>query len=345
MPELLSDPPVLNHWDKKTWVTKEELRELGRVPTGKVILAILATWGVLLAFLQFALMTDSWLIDAVSFVVIGFAFVYLSYWAHEGTHQLLSANRGTNDLVTDLFLAGPLGMSVGHHRWLHLRHHAYVNDPAGDVDTSGWICVRGGRLFLETFLHLIGWHAIVTILRYRRTDSDPRFSDLPRRSLASHAAFVVWNSAIFALCALQGQWYMYFLLWVMPLFGISVAVINLGNIVEHQPSSDVCDVGIVKLPRFTRMMRAGWLERNLFAPVGFFYHFEHHQFPSVPAFRLPELRRLLEQRERFSEPDVIWTDGYLRTLWRLAMDKTFGIRLIPKPEGVSPASSSASTSS
>jgi len=321
-------------WNRKVWVSSEELQELSHIPTGRVLLSILLVWGALLGTLQLALSLRSVAFTALAFAVNGFLFLWLAYWEHEASHGLLTRNRRLNDLLANLFLAGPFGVTVEQHRWAHSCHHAAVNDPEVEVDHTAWICVAGAQLLVQILLHATAWHGLSTMLRYRSDGADDRRSSgMPPRTIASLASFVVVNGGVFALCAVQGQWYMYPLLWALPFFTIAVAAMNLFNVVEHQASSDVCEAGLVKMPPITRVVRAGFLERALIAPVGSYYHLEHHQFPNVPAFRLPELRRLLEQRGRFSEPDIIWANGFLRTLWKISRDRSFGERLLAAEGG------------
>ena len=118
------------------------------------------------------------------------------------------------------------------------------------------------------------------------------------------------------------------LLWVAPLFTIALLISNFRTIVEHQASSDVCDVGKVQTPGFTRVIECSWLERVLIAPVGFYYHFEHHLFPTIPYHRLGEVRRLLKTRGLFEQEGVQKENGYFRTLWKLAMQPGYGTRLL-----------------
>jgi fatty acid desaturase len=303
------------------------LLDLSRIPTARVFTAVALIYAALLGTLQAALSLRSPLVVFVAFVVNGFLFLWLAYWEHEASHGLLTRNRRLNDLLADLVLAGPFGVTVGQHRWAHSRHHAGVNNPDIEVDHTAWMCVGGAQLFVQLFLHAIGWHAASTMLRYRKDAGDQRTNELPPRTLASLVGLVVVNGGVFLLCALQGQWYLYLLLWVLPYSTIAVAAMNLFNIVEHQASSDVCDAGVVPMPAITRVVRARLLERLLIAPVGSYYHIEHHRFPNISALRLPEMRRLLVERGRFEEDDIIWADGFLATLWRMSRDRSFGERL------------------
>ena len=59
----------------------------------------------------------------------------------------------------------------------------------------------------------------------------------------------------------------------------------------------------------TRTTRAGWIARLTAAPANVNYHIEHHAMASVPYYRLPQMHRLL--RERNAVPEA---PGYLEVL-------------------------------
>jgi len=50
-------------------------------------------------------------------------------------------------------------------------------------------------------------------------------------------------------------------------------------------------------------------------------------YPGIPYHCLRELRRLLEQTGYFAQPGLVTVNGYVRTLWRLAREHGFGLRL------------------
>ncbi len=318
---------------RQAWLSHDELASLSQIPTLKVIVSIATLWAILIGVVELSLRSTSPLVLFACFLVMGITLNAVgSYWTHEATHYHLCRNRKWNDILGDLLLAGPTGVTVGQYRWQHFRHHAHVNDPEAEIDQSAWLCLRGPQLYVQILQHVLGWHAVRTILRYGQSAGDPRKATMPPRSTASMIGFLVVNAAVFLRCAIAGQWYMYFAMWVAPLFMIAVTIANVGTIVEHQPSSDVCDVGLAPLPVVTRLMRAGWLERVVFGHVGFYYHFDHHMYPGVPVHRLPEVRRLLEARGAMEQPDVEVADGYLKTLWRLSRDPSFGVK-VPRLDG------------
>lgn len=311
---------------RRDWVSAAELADLSRIPVLRVWASIAFTWSMLLLLFYAALTIQLVAIFPIVFICNGILFLWLAYWAHEATHGLVHPDRRWNDLLGDIFLAGPFGVSVAQHRWQHGRHHVGVNDPEVEVDHTAWLCVAGPQLLIQLLLHASGWQGISTIWRYRNRPRDERFREMPRRSMASMFSLIAVNGGVLALCIAYSQWYLYVFLWVLPFITVTVALMNLFNVVHHQSSSAVCEDGRIWMPPITRVVNSGLLERMVIAPIGSYYHLEHHEYPSVPAFRLAELRKLLLERGRFVQADILWADGYLRTLWRMARDPHYAAR-------------------
>jgi hypothetical protein len=57
-------------------------------------------------------------------------------------------------------------------------------------------------------------------------------------------------------------------------------------------------------------------------------------FPGIPYHRLKEVRRLLIQRGCFEREHIVWADGYINTIWRLAMKPGYGLRIDRTPETI-----------
>ncbi len=146
--------------------------------------------------------------------------------------------------------------------------------------------------------------------------------------MAAIVSFLVTNSALFAACWVQGAWWAYFILWAAPPMTVAQMLNNFRTILEHQPGAEVCDQPDASMQPLTRVIYAGRLERWLIAPVGFFHHHEHHTWPSIPYHRLGETRRLLEQKGYFAQEEIIYAKGYLRSLWQLAFQPGWGVRLL-----------------
>ena len=75
-----------------------------------------------------------------------------------------------------------------------------------------------------------------------------------------------------------------------------VLIMRIRSIAEHHAIE-----GPDSAYPLTRTTRATWLERIFLAPKNVNYHIEHHFFPSVPFYRLPELHAILMSKPGFRE--------------------------------------------
>ena len=60
-----------------------------------------------------------------------------------------------------------------------------------------------------------------------------------------------------------------------------------------------------------------WAERQYFAPYNFNYHMEHHLWPSVPPYRLPEVHRYLRQQGYYERHPDSLNSTYIGGLLKL----------------------------
>jgi len=88
--------------------------------------------------------------------------------------------------------------------------------------------------------------------------------------------------------AAAGYWWLYPVLWLVPLATWYQLVSRVRNIAEHAVVPDNDDP-----LRNTRTTLANFLERLFVAPYWVNYHLEHHLFMFVPCWRLPAAHRAL----------------------------------------------------
>jgi fatty acid desaturase len=305
---------------------RDDLIELSRLRPWKTLLDVTIVWALVAAVLETVLRVRSVWVGPLAFLAIGILQNALVLWTHEASHYGFSRHKVQNDVLADLFVSGPTGATVAQYRWQHFKHHRFLGNPSKEIDLSAWMCIRRWRLPWTIVRHASGWYGWQVVNRYRRNRRDASAGP-PPRSAASLAGLAVGNGLLLGLCALQGSLISYFVFWVGPLFTVTLLIGNLRTIVEHQASSDVCDAGLVPMPPVTRWVAYNFLERWLIAPVGFSYHFEHHLYPSVPYSRLRDLRRQIERTPWFHGAEVVRSDGYFKTLWRLSCVPGFGARL------------------
>ena len=104
---------------------------------------------------------------------------------------------------------------------------------------------------------------------------------------------------------ITGEWWSYFILWVLPLATIPPVINRIRTMVEHHPGFIAGETNRATIP--------GMIEYFCIAPYGYAYHFHHHLMPEIPYYWLAwSHEKLLEEGVTFSENDLN-RFGYLRT--------------------------------
>jgi fatty acid desaturase len=130
------------------------------------------------------------------------------------------------------------------------------------------------------------------------------------RELAKDRRFLIGNALGFAVFALAGAWWVWLVLWLLPLATWLPLVSRIRNIAEHA----LVDQNQADPLRQARTTRAGFFERLLVAPYWVNYHCEHHMFTGLPCWNLPKAHRLLERARITSRMEL--ERGYVPLLKR-----------------------------
>jgi fatty acid desaturase len=215
----------------------------------------------------------------------------LAILMHEGAHYLLFKNRRLNAVVSELFLGWPVFITARMYRPSHFAHHRHVNtekDPdlmRKQGSASEWEFPKS-------------WGALVALLakdvfglRTRQLFSD--FSDMwdqkntEKKAVDSYGvARAVYYVIILSVVTYFSLWPMFLLLWVLPILTWVKMTMRIRSIAEHFAIENDAYT-------HTRTTLPTLLERLFVAPRNINFHIEHHLYPSVPFFRLPQLHALL----------------------------------------------------
>ncbi|MGV1013880.1 MAG: fatty acid desaturase, partial [Methyloceanibacter sp.] len=97
-----------------------------------------------------------------------------------------------------------------------------------------------------------------------------------------------------------GAWSGFLWFWLIPYCTWHIVAQYVRLICEHSAvDSDEEEYAI------TRTTIPTWLESVFILPRNVGYHLEHHWYPSVPFYRLPELHQELMAREGFQSHAVV----------------------------------------
>jgi fatty acid desaturase len=290
-------------------LNKEQLYALSRVNPFISTCHILLEW--IAVVLAATLCQHFWnpLLYMVTAAFIGARQHALLILMHDGTHYRLFRNRRVNDWMTELLLAWPHLVTMRSYRENHLAHHNYVNterDPdwLRKKDNPEWQFPQSPRNLLSIFVRdLVGIGGIKLIRLASSLSSTARVPSkaFVRMRLAYYV--MVIGALIGAGCGKA-----LILYWVVPFFTWLVLIMRIRSIAEHFAIE-----GKPGAYRQTRTTHVGLLARLFIAPKNVNYHLEHHFFPSVPFFRLPQLHALLMSNEEFARAAHI-TQSYTKML-------------------------------
>jgi fatty acid desaturase len=237
----------------------------------------------------------------------------LFHLAHEATHYHLLSNRKANDLLGDLALAWPCLHSIPLYRQRHFGHHRNIgtlDDPhIGETyarSPTEWRFPKSrGGLARWMLRRLTG----LTFPRYLRgfLRGFPKASS--RGMLALKVAY--YATLVLAVTALHG-WIVVLLYWLVPLATWTPMIRDLRLAAEHMAIDGAED----PIGGKSRTVLATPIERVFVCSKGTYYHSEHHDYPSVPFYRLAELHAEVRANPRLA-PRLHLTHGYWRVLSQL----------------------------
>ena len=222
--------------------------------------------------------------------------------SHETAHGSVFKTRWLNKAV--LWVTSVLYMEEPwHRRYTHHNHHSHTwhvdLDSQMPFDTPmtlrGWLLEASG-------IALLMFHARVLFALATRRYTATMQAVIPETKLpvATRNARIMLSIylGIAALAVAGISWPLWFI--VIPRL-LGAPVMLLFTLIQHvemaENSPSIIDS--------TRSFRSNWLGRFLYANMN--YHIEHHLYPSVPFYALPQLSAAI--KDQLPEPDP----GFFRT--------------------------------
>ena len=308
----ISKNPVLKHPHNTTRLIPERLppakiRELSRLQPARAIVATVGKWALIAAAI--ALCTSFWhpVLYILAVLIIGSCQHALLILGHDASHFRTLSVRWQNDLFANLFMMWPTFASVEGFRKFHGTHHQYTNlandgnrhiwythDAAGDLAPDwqfpktrlglAWLLVRRAAFITGLFWILRGLVGST-------------FIPSPVWMRAARFGFYTFSAATIISFDV---WQAFLLYWIVPFCTWHIAVQYIRLICEHSAvESDQEEYSI------TRTTIPTWPESIFILPCNVGYHLEHHWYPSVPFYRLPQLHQALMERQGFRAHAVI----------------------------------------
>ena len=293
-------------------LSKQEIVELSKVRSSLSCLHIAAEWGMILSTIYICHRARSLLFYLPAVVFVGARQHALLILMHDGVHYRLFRNRWLNDWVTEILLAWPNLISARAYRRNHFAHHLYLNtdkDPdwARKRENPDWSFPKGWNYLLRLLLRdLSGLGAIVFLKTVRSVSAGD--TSVGKGFTYSRYGFYFAIASILIWANLVGLFILY---WCVPMFTWLMFIFRLRSIAEHSA------INYHNENAATRTTCASLIERVFIAPKNVNYHIEHHLYPSVPFYRLPQLHALL-----LSKPGYRDAAHLTRTYWGVLQEAT-----------------------
>ncbi len=277
----------------------QDVRRLSALSAGRALGAISVEWLAIAAAIGVAVYADAWPVSVLAVVLIGARQHALTVIAHDASHLRLLPHRALNDWIGNLLLAWPMFISVQGFRQYHGDHHRLL-DREGDGNRKLWRTHDAGKLrpewrYPKSPLRLaskLAWRASgPTGLWWivRGLIGGFMFGSLPQH--VARAALLIGAAA---LLTHFDAWPAFLFYWILPYCTWHMGAQYVRLICEH--SAIRADDARYAATRSTIPGRLG---RLLILPRNIGYHLEHHWYPSVPFYRLPELHARLAESPGF----------------------------------------------
>jgi len=267
-------------------------------------MAAAAAWPILIPF---------------AIMVIGARQLGLAILMHDAAHGALHPIPVINDFLGDKVCAAGLAR----YRSYHLQHHKFAQqeeDP--DLILSAPFPITRDSLGRKVVRDLTGQTFIkqrfgLTAAKIKNRSADTGVTDVLVAEAHRMRRFLVGNLLGFAVLAALGYWWVWIVLWLVPMACWLPLVTRLRNIAEHALIAKNEPDPL----RHARTTKAGWIERAIIAPYWVNFHCEHHMFMYVPCYRLSELSRALAAKG--VDPLMETAPGYVEVLRRATALRTF----------------------
>ena len=259
-------------------------------------LLILHAWFVILLCVLIYSLFPNIITFFLAVILIGGRQLGLAILMHEGAHGLINNKIKTNDFISQWFCAFPVWLDTYGYRHYHLSHHRHTqkeNDP--DLSLSKPFPISKMSFLRKVLRDLSGISGLKqkyelifkTLLNKEVVKSDGKIIS-GFKSTNTLIGIIFSNLFIFLIMWFLGEWWYFFVFWLLPLITFFQLFLRIRNIAEHAGVKSECDD-----LNNARTTYAGFLERALVAPYYVNYHLEHHLLMFVPCYKLKRAHQML----------------------------------------------------
>lgn len=304
-----------------TYLSGDELRNLVKTSPLQTASALVFDWLLIAANFALLIVFPHPITYVLCFLFLARQQLALAILMHDAAHRRLAQKVAINDFLGQFLTAAPLFFSMYSYQKLHLKHHI---DPLAPDDPD--LSLIGGypiskKSFLRKILRDATGLSYLKFIRYfiymarNRKHANPA---KPTAKPASGGKMPLWlvvfsmffmNGILLGVISYFASPWLYVFFWFLPMITALQVLLRIRGIAEHagyQQNSD---------QRVNARTVLNPIQTFIFAPHNVNYHIEHHLYPAVPYFRLPELHRLLKSKNVLPQANIY--PGYGKVLSEL----------------------------
>jgi fatty acid desaturase len=275
-------------------LSKDKLRELSKPSFARWITMVAMNWAVIAGTFYAFSLYPNWFVGLLAVIVLGSRQHAFGVYGHEVAHRMVGLPRLASDILGNLLCYYPINISLSGYRKFHLDHHFHlghdVKDPEQIMKSYAAATYKSSFTPLQFCMVFVRRSFLMdfqdTVAFKKVTKSTSKIETL--------FYFVFWASVI-AVTWQQNLW-MYFGLWAVANLTTTPAFGKIRALTEHPFKTETY-----------RMQIPFWMK--FFFPGNIDIHFEHHNYPSIPFYKLPEARKAIGP-----EPKIHSVGDYLELM-------------------------------
>jgi len=253
---------------------------------------VVSCWGIIFGAMALFAYWPNPLTFLLGVVVIGGRQLGLAVLMHDAAHGIMCKTLPLNNFMGKWLCGNAIGVSMDGYRDYHLKHHLHTQqseDP--DLPLSAPFPITKASLRRKIIRDLTGQ----TFWKQRKAQFVNGIGEqgMPIAQRAGYArtrlgSYILVNGILLAGLTFAGYWWLYPVLWILPMATFNMMITRIRNIAEHAVVPDNNDPF-----RYARTTLTDPLTALLVAPYGVNYHVEHHLFMWVPWYNLRKLHKIL----------------------------------------------------
>ncbi len=206
-------------------LSREQLVELHKRNDMRPAIYVFSVYAGIAAVMASAIVFHQAFVYACAFVLIGALQHQLSIVHHEANHYLLFKSKRVNEWAGRVS-AYLIGFTMSY-RVTHFEHHRSLGEET-DPDLANYEPFPMTRFvfFLDLLTTLSGWKAIRQFFAQSKQKQTSEFDK-------GLLGVVVTQLALLSFFTLSGHFWLYFLLWILPLVTLAKTLAYLRNVAEH----------------------------------------------------------------------------------------------------------------